>query len=177
MNEHPRPPVIPDAARHDAFRGAMRSLAGAVSVITAGFGDERSGLTATSVSSLSIDPPTLIACINRNASTWPLIQRHRHFGVNVLAPHHEVVADRFAGRHGVKGAARYAGADWLELVTGAPILADAVVAIDCELEEAIDRHSHSIVIGRVRAIHAGLGDADAALIYWRGAYGAVTHHR
>jgi flavin reductase (DIM6/NTAB) family NADH-FMN oxidoreductase RutF len=156
----------------DAFRIAMRSLAGAVSVITAGVAGERSGLTATSLSSLSIDPPTLLTCVNRNASMWPLIQRHRHFGVNILAPQHQPIADRFAGKGGIKGEQRYQGANWLELGTGAPILADAVAAFDCELEETIDRHSHSIIIGRVRAVHTG--GTDGALVYWQGAYSGIA---
>lgn len=89
--------------RHDntsaqAFRAAMRHLAGGVSVITTGSGAERNGLTATSVSSLSAEPPTLIVCINRQASAWPLIARHRAFGVNVLGSDQIEIGERFSGR-------------------------------------------------------------------------------
>ena len=58
------------------FRGAMRQLTGGVSVITAGHGSDISGMTVTSVSSLSVDPPTLIVGINRGASSWPLLKRY-----------------------------------------------------------------------------------------------------
>jgi flavin reductase (DIM6/NTAB) family NADH-FMN oxidoreductase RutF len=165
------PPVASPAVASDAFRGAMRHLAGAVSIVTVGRGAERNGLTATSMVSLSVDPPTLLLCVNRSASAWPLLVRHGHFGVNVLAASQAAIADRFAGRNGEKGAERFAGAEWLDLATGAPILADALVAFDCELEERIDRHSHAILIGRVRALHGV--PADDALLYWRGAYGAI----
>jgi flavin reductase (DIM6/NTAB) family NADH-FMN oxidoreductase RutF len=170
--EERHPPVT-----NDGFRGAMRHLAGAVSIVTAGLGTERNGLTATSVVSLSADPPTMLVCVNRSASAWPLLVRHGHFGVNVLAASQQPIADRFAGRNGEKGAARFEGARWIQLASGAPILADALVAFDCELEERIDRHSHAILIGRVRALHGvgGTGGAPGTdpLLYWRGAYGAI----
>lgn len=151
-----------------SFKAAMRELAGGVAVITAGEGDERTGMTATSVTSLSVAPPTLLVCINQNASTWPAIRRWGSFGVNLIGADQAEVADRFTGRGGLKGAERYAGADWTRLVTGAPILSGALAALDCEVEETLDRHSHVIVIGRVRAVHVGGG--EAASVYWRGRY-------
>ena len=66
------------------FRGAMRQLTGGVSVITAGRGMDISGMTVTSVSSLSVEPPALIVSINRGASSWPLLERYGFFGVNIL---------------------------------------------------------------------------------------------
>ena len=71
--------VIPDD-----FRRAMRHLMSAVSVITAGRDDNVSGMTVTSVSSLSVDPPSLIVSVNRASSSWPLLREHGIFGVNVL---------------------------------------------------------------------------------------------
>jgi len=64
------------------FRDAMRRLTGGVSVITAGRGGDVSGMTVTSVSSLSVDPPALIVSISREASSWPLVTRYGFFGVN-----------------------------------------------------------------------------------------------
>jgi flavin reductase (DIM6/NTAB) family NADH-FMN oxidoreductase RutF len=152
-----------------ALRDAMRHVAGSVAVITAGRGEDRTGLTATSAVSLSLEPPTMIASVNRNASAWPVIQRHRHFCVNLLATHHREVAERFAGKDGVKGSARYADAAWTTLATGAAALADAIAVIDCALEEAIERHSHAIVIGRVMAVKINGGEG---LFYGHGRFGA-----
>lgn len=104
----------------------MRKLAGAVSVLTVGQGEERTGLTATSVTSLSVEPPTLLICVNRATSSVVPLLKERAFAINVLRPHHEPVADRFAGKGGLKGPARYDGADWTRLSTGAPVLADAL---------------------------------------------------
>ena len=152
-----------------SLKDAMRQVVGAVSVVTVGDGAERTGLTVTSAVSLSLDPPTMVVSVNRAASSWPAFQRYRHFCVNLLASHHLEVADRFAGRHGVKGAARYEGARWEQLVTGAPALADAVASIDCAVEEFIERHSHAILIGAVKGLRINGG---APLVYGQGSYGS-----
>ncbi len=157
-----------------SLRDVMRHLVGGVSVITAGVGDDRTGLTVTSVTSLSVEPPTMLFCINRNASAWPVIRRHRHFCVNILAEHHRTVADRFAGRGGVKGVDRYAGSRWVALATGALALEDALAAIDCEVEETIERHSHAIVIGAAKTLRVGDGDA---LAHQHGQYGTYRTAR
>jgi flavin reductase (DIM6/NTAB) family NADH-FMN oxidoreductase RutF len=153
------------------LKDAMRQLVGGVCVITAGLGDERTGLTATSAASLSVTPPTMIVCVNREASALPIIQLRRHFCVNVLAVPHREVADRFAGRGGVKGAERYAGAEWRALATGALALEGALASIDCEVEELVERHSHAIVIGAVKALQVRAGQP---LIYGQGEYGALA---
>ncbi len=79
--------------------------------------------------------------------------------------------ERFSGFGGVKGPDRYLGADW-ETVEGAQLLSEAPTAFACTVEEMIDRATHSIVIGRIRAIRT---KADAgALIYWNGQYRSLS---
>jgi flavin reductase (DIM6/NTAB) family NADH-FMN oxidoreductase RutF len=156
------------------FRKSMRHLAGGVSVITVGRGDDITGMTVTSVSSLSVDPPTLIVSINRESSSWPLLQRYGFFGVNILNADQLDIAERFAGKDGLKGAGRFAGAQWITRVSGVPLLAGALAAIDCEVEEIVERHSHAIVIGRVLDVQHS--SRRAALAYWRGQYVALDHH-
>ncbi len=151
-----------------AFRQAMRRLAGGVGLITVGSGADRTGLTATSVTSLSAEPPRLLVCINRDASAWPLIAEYGAFGVNLLGANQQDLADRFAGKTGEKGAARFAGTRWKSLATGAPLLEDALAAIDCTVEEIIERHSHAIVIGRIEAVD--IGQWSDPLLYWSGLY-------
>ncbi len=151
----------------------MRHLAGAVSVVTTGNGEHRTGFTATSVSCLSVAPPTILVCLNRDSSSWSTLLDHRSFCVNLLAHDHLHIADRFAGRSGAKGIERYEGAQWQSLKTGALALSGALAAIDCELEEAIDRHSHTILIGRVKDIV--LRDGAEPLLYWHGAYRLLSN--
>jgi len=153
------------------FRGAMRHLAGGVSVITAGRGGDISGMTVTSVSSLSVEPPTLIVSINREASSWPLIRRYGAFGVNMLAADQVDLAERFTGKGGLKGAERFRGLTATTLVSGVPLLHGVLAAIDCDVEHVVERHSHAIVIGRVLDIRTS-GRA-AALAYWHGRYVAI----
>lgn len=163
-NPAPRTPA-PEPAE---FRGAMRNFVGNCSLITAGAGVTRNGLVVSSAISLSAEPPLILACINRASSSWPLLHASGCFGLSSLGSTHQAVAERFSGAGGLQGAARFEGADWITAVTGAPLLADAVVAFDCTVEEMIDRATHSILIGRVHAIRSTPG--QGALIYWHGAY-------
>jgi len=156
------------------FRGAMRHLAGGVSVITAGRVRDITGMTVTSVSSFSVDPPTLIVSINRESSSWPLIKRHGCFGVNILTADQLDIAERFTGKGGFKGADRFAGAEWTASASGVPLLVGALASIDCEVEDIVERHSHAIVIGRVLDVQAST--RTAALAYWQGRYVAFDQN-
>lgn len=155
------------------FRAAMRRLAGGVSVITAGRGEDISGMTVTSVSSLSTDPPSLIVSVNRSSSSWPLLKRHPFFGVNILHADQLDVAERFTGKEGRKGADRFAGAEWERRASGVPLLVGALAAMECAVEDIIERHSHAIIIGRVLDIE--LSARNSALAYWQGQYLAIDH--
>jgi flavin reductase (DIM6/NTAB) family NADH-FMN oxidoreductase RutF len=159
MNSAVRTIKIDREASAGDFRSAMRHLAGGVSVITVGRGTEITGMTVTSVSSLSVDPPTLIVSINRESSSWPLLKTCGFFGVNIVNADQLDVAERFAG------------AQWITLVSGVPLLAGALAAIDCEVEDFVERHSHAIVIGRVTDMQ--LSPRGAALTYWQGQYVAI----
>jgi flavin reductase (DIM6/NTAB) family NADH-FMN oxidoreductase RutF len=155
----------------DDFRDAMRHLAGGVSVITVGRGNDIAGMTVTSVSSLSVDPPSLIVSINRASLSWPLLKHHGAFGVNILTADQLEVAERFTGKGGLKGAERFAGTEWITGASGVPLLAGALAAIDCEVEDIVERHSHAVVIGRV--LDMRLSSRTAALAYWQGQYVAI----
>jgi flavin reductase (DIM6/NTAB) family NADH-FMN oxidoreductase RutF len=168
---HAANPVATAPADAAYVKRALRNLAGGVSVITAGRGDDRTGATVTSATGLSMDPPTMIVSINKGSSTWPVISRYGHFCVNILAEDQQEIASRFAGVGGVKGVARYEGADWTVLASGAPVLTNALAAIDCEVEEIIERHSHAIILGRAVAVLSGSG---RSLIYHNGGYGRLV---
>jgi flavin reductase (DIM6/NTAB) family NADH-FMN oxidoreductase RutF len=157
------------------FRAAMRRLVGGVSVITGGAGSEISGMTVTSVSSLSADPPSLIVAVNRASSSWPLLRQHRYFGINILSADQLDIAERFTGKGGLKGAERFAGAEWIERASGARLLSGALAAIECEAEDIIERHSHAIIIGRV--MHVELSADAPALAYWHGDYVAIDREQ
>jgi len=171
MNSVVRAVSIETEVTASDFRNAMRQLTGGVSVITAGRGRDISGMTVTSVSSLSVDPPCLIVSLNRESSSWPLVKRYGFFGVNILTSDQIDIAERFTGKGGLKGADRFAGAKWTTRASGVPLLADALAAIDCEVEDVVERHSHAIVIGRV--LDVAVSARTAALAYWQGRYVAI----
>jgi flavin reductase (DIM6/NTAB) family NADH-FMN oxidoreductase RutF len=171
MNTAVRDITIDPFVTSDEFRGAMRHLTGGVSVITTGRGKDISGMTVTSVGSLSVEPPSLIVSINRTASSWPLLKRYGAFGVNILTSDQVEIAERFSGKGGSKGAERFSGAEWTTRASGVPLLVGALAAIDCEVEEVIERHSHAIVIGRVLDLQ--ISSRTAALAYWQGQYVAI----
>jgi flavin reductase (DIM6/NTAB) family NADH-FMN oxidoreductase RutF len=171
MNTAVRNMAIDPVVTTDDFRGAMRHLAVGVSVITAGRGKDISGMTVTSVSSLSVEPPALIVSINRASSSWPLVKRYGFFGVNILTSDQVEIAERFTGKGGLKGADRFAGAEWTTRASGVPLLTGALAAIDCEVEDIVERHSHAILIGRVLDLQ--LSGRTAALAYWQGRYVAI----
>ena len=160
--------MTPDQPSPSEFRDAMRALVGNCSVITTGSGDRATGLVVTSAISLSAEPPLLLACVNRASTSLQVMKDCGSFGWSSLGAAHQAVAERFSGQGGIKGPARYDGAEWETAVTGARLLVGAPSAFDCTVEEMIDRATHSILIGRVRAIRT---TADAgALVYWHGAY-------
>jgi len=155
-------PVDADGA---AFQFAMREFASGVAIVTCGEGDSRAGCTVTALASLSLSPPSLVVCISRGAATLARLRESGAFAVNVLGAQHQSLADRFAGRGGVMGAARFARGDWATLVTGAPLLSDALAGIDCRVEDIVERHTHAIIIGAAVAVRRG--DHGPALAHWR----------
>jgi len=128
-------------------------------------------MTVTSLSSLSVEPPALIVSINRASSSWPLVKRYGFFGVNILNSDQVEIAERFTGKGGLKGADRFAGAEWTTRASGVPLLTGALAAINCEVEDIVERHSHAILIGRVLDLQ--LAGRTAALAYWQGRYVAI----
>jgi flavin reductase (DIM6/NTAB) family NADH-FMN oxidoreductase RutF len=158
----------------DCFRQAMRELAGGVAIVTVGQGPDRTGFTATSVGSLSVEPPRLLVCLSETALSWKELQKWPYFGVNILRADHRVLADQFAGRGGLEGEDRYRGAKWTTLSTDGPaILDDALAGAECVIEEILLRHGHAIIIGQVRTILLH-GDGQP-LVYWQGAYRDINH--
>jgi flavin reductase (DIM6/NTAB) family NADH-FMN oxidoreductase RutF len=152
-----------------AFKTGMRHLAASVCLITTRHGAERGGLTATAVCSVSAQPPQLLVCVNREASAHPLIVASRIFAVNVLAPCHRKIAERFAGMDGVEGDDRFVDlGDWCALATGAPVLNGCPVTFDCRVVHTTVAGTHTVVIGEI--IDVALDATNLPLLYAGGAF-------
>jgi flavin reductase (DIM6/NTAB) family NADH-FMN oxidoreductase RutF len=155
-----------------AFRHAMRALSSGVAIIACGEGEARAGCTATSLASLSLAPPTLIVCLARSSSTLAGLREAGAFSISLLAARHQALAHRFSGHSGVHGPRRFDSTQWGTLSTGAPVLAGAIAAFDCLVEEVIERHSHAIVLGAVMSLKEGVD--EAVLARRRGEYAPLV---
>ena len=144
----------------------MRLVPEPVAVIATSDGKSRAGLAATAWNSLSIDPPTLLVCVNRNASAHPVIQRAGAFSVNLLRAEDADSLEIFSSKRGLRGDDRFLTGVWTTGPEGQPIMKDAVVSFECKLEDMHDHSSHTILIGTVGQI---MGRRDgAAMLYLNG---------
>ena len=151
------------------FKQAMRQCAGAVALVTVGAEHgKRTGLTVTSACSLSDSPPSLIVCVNRNASAHARIREEGAFAINFLGEEHAVLALTFSGQMGVNGDDRFAFGQWTKGATGAPVLTDAVSSFDCVLAQEFETKTHSIFVGEVR--HVAHTAQVTPLVYLRSGF-------
>ena len=147
----------------------MRRLAASVTVLTTRLDDEaRVGMTATAVTSVSGDPPTLLCCVNRANATRTAFAQAGVFAVNVLAAGDNDLATRFATPMAPEE--RFTSGAWTTLATGAPILETAVASFDCRIMQTTEIGSHSIFFGEVLAV-ALRGPHVMPLLYAHGGYG------
>ncbi len=149
-----------DAAR---FRQTMGQLATGVTVVTVRTPAGGFGMTASSVTSLSLDPPLLLVCVGKDAAIHDALLGTPRFGVNVLAGRQDAVARRFADRN----SQRIAPEELQLSPGGVPILAGALARIECERREHFAAGDHTIVTGQLEWSDVGAG---RPLCYIRGAY-------
>lgn len=135
------------------FRNAMARVCAPVNVITTNGPSGRGGFTATAMCSVTDEPPTLLVCMNSRSTQAQLFLENRSFCVNVLTGEHKGLASSFAGAQ-PDMAARYASADWIELPSGSPALADAIVSFDCRLVDSHRVGTHHVFIGEVTHIRS-----------------------
>jgi len=142
----------------------MGSLPTGVTVVTAGGPDGPAGATANAVSSLSLEPMLMLACLDRGSRTLLAVQAANRFGVNVLHAGQEAVARAFATKAPV--ADKWAGVEWRER-DGVPAIDDALAWVACDLRDVIAGGDHVIVTGEVTGLETSEGDP---LIFHRGRY-------
>ena len=156
----------------EAYRDAMALLGAAVSVITTDGTAGCCGFTASSVCSVTDDPPTLLVCMNRGSELNAVFKANGVLCVNTLAAAQEALSGLFAGVGEPAMPARFAAAAWSRLETGSPVLQDAVVSFDCRIAQVTEVGTHSVLFCEVAAL--GLGAGLEGLIYFRRAYHRVA---
>ena len=152
------------------YREAMARFGAAVSVVTTDGPGGRFGFTASAVTSVTDDPPTLLVCVNRRNDSHPALMANRAFCVSTLSAGQEAISNMFGGAT-TEQATRFAVGAWHALDTGAPALIGAVVAFDCRVVQITEIGTHSVVFGEVVAIEHG--DEHDGLIYFGRAYHPV----
>jgi flavin reductase (DIM6/NTAB) family NADH-FMN oxidoreductase RutF len=150
----------------DEFRAAMSAVPAGVVVVSARDGSGYRGLTASSFTSASLEPPLVLVCLDRLTRTRDAIAESGRYAVSVLERSQEFVAERFAGR------APLVGPEWRDVPhdlgdAGLPVVRGCVAWFECELRELLPAGDHDIAIGEVTATGRGPGEP---LVLWDRAY-------
>jgi flavin reductase (DIM6/NTAB) family NADH-FMN oxidoreductase RutF len=151
-----------------AFWRTLGQRAIGSTIVTARSAEGPAGLLGLSATHLCAEPPLMLVSIDKRTSALPTVLAAGHFAVNFLGRDASAIADTFGGKGDLKGAARFEIGSWGKLTTGAPVLMTALGAMDCKLEETIERHNICMVIGRVVDVLTGSGSHP--LIHFRGSF-------
>jgi flavin reductase (DIM6/NTAB) family NADH-FMN oxidoreductase RutF len=154
-----------------AFRAALGSFPTGVAVMTSEVDGVPHGMTANAVSSVSLDPPMVLVCVDRTAHMAAVVERAGRFALSILAADQAELSTRFADPARGLGAREFEGLTVERGTTHVPLLPGAVAHIECEVGRIVPAGDHLVVLGDVVALDS---TADAPLAYLRGRYGAVT---
>lgn len=161
--------VPPREADAEALRGAMRLFPTGVTVVTSGNEEKAEGMTANAVISVSLDPPLFLVSVHRDARLNPRIKEEGYFAVSILADDQEGLSRLFASPERSSGLPAVHSLGGGYGVTGAPLAAGSLAAIECELESTYPGGDHDLFLGRVVAVR--LGDTrKGPLVYHEGSY-------
>ncbi|MFB9949224.1 flavin reductase family protein [Rhizobium puerariae] len=161
-----------DPSPADAFRVAWRGFGSTVTLVATAFDGMRHAMLATAVSSVSMEPPSLLVCVNRSASAFPSLQRRGAFSLALLGADLAAMSLRLPQ---AKGEERFSQGNWDSFSApgsaahGLPWLRDAQATVFCETDDVHAYGTHVIFIGRVLAIE-NAGRVDP-LLYCTGQYG------
>jgi flavin reductase (DIM6/NTAB) family NADH-FMN oxidoreductase RutF/DNA-binding GntR family transcriptional regulator len=156
--------ALPELVDQGLFRDVIGRFATGVTIVSTRHDDADLGTTASAVSSLSMDPPMLLVCMNRTSETGQAILASGRFAVNILGEDQADVAMRFA----TKGADKFAGVGTERGRGDVPLVADALACLECRVNETATGGTHTVFLAHVE--HARATDRDP-LTYFRGRFG------
>jgi flavin reductase (DIM6/NTAB) family NADH-FMN oxidoreductase RutF len=137
----------------EELRAAMRAWTSGVTIVTAAHEGEQHGMTVSSFTSVSLEPPLIIISLQDTTRTRELVYHAQAFGVTILASDQEAISNRFAGRNpGSEN--RMAEVETETLVTGAPLIKGGLAYIDCRVKQSIDVGPNTLFVGEVVATRA-----------------------
>jgi len=151
------------------FKNAMSLLSSAVNIVTTASDSGRYGFTASAVCSVTDTPPTLLVCMNKASRSHEHFIENKILTVNVLSADHQHISNIFASK--LETEERFKHGNWATLKTGSPVLKDALVSFDCQIEQIQEVGTHSIFMCRVVAIEQS--QKEESLVYFNRAYHQV----
>jgi flavin reductase (DIM6/NTAB) family NADH-FMN oxidoreductase RutF len=150
----------------EEFREVISHFASGVTVITAHHDERAFGTTASAVTSLSLDPPMLLVCMNKRSETGRAVADSKHFGVNILGVDQVELAERFARKGGDKfEGVRVKAGKW-----GEPLFEDALATLECRVAEETTGGTHYVFLAEVES---GTARGGTPLAYFRGEFGRL----
>ncbi|ARQ61530.1 MULTISPECIES: flavin reductase family protein [Rhizobium] len=155
----------------DAFRSIMRRFPATVTVISACRNGADHGMTATAVTSLSMEPPSLVICLNNRTYLHDMLLEAPEFAVNVLTDRQVAVSEGFSGK--VAPELRFDSSEWVRHGRGMMVLETAHASVVCRRMGAVPYGTHTIFIGQV--IDTRLSEATVPLMYENASYCAPRH--
>jgi flavin reductase (DIM6/NTAB) family NADH-FMN oxidoreductase RutF len=162
LGDHPEPVTA------EVFRSVFRDHAARVVVVTAPGDPSPAGFTATSLSSVSLQPPLVSFAVARTASAWATVSRSRRLAVHLLAADQEWLAATFA----TSGIDRFAAVRWRPAPGGEPVIDGCAALLTCEVVQHVPAGDHVLVVARVA--EARVNRSGSPLIYHDGGYASVS---
>jgi flavin reductase (DIM6/NTAB) family NADH-FMN oxidoreductase RutF len=157
----------PVSEESEPLRSAMRAWTTGVAIVTAAHAGRQHGMTVSSFTSISMDPPLVVISLSTGSHTHELVRLAGAFGVTILAASQQAISERFAGRQAAD-ADRMVGLQTETFVTGAPFIKGGLTFLDCRVTQTIDAGMNTLFIAAVLAVRGD--DHDAPLVYHDRAY-------
>ena len=160
----------PMAITPSEYRAALRHFAAGVTVVTTRDADgQPSGLTASAFTSVSLEPPLVLVCVDRQAASHPAFEAHGWFAVNVLARNQAHLSRHFAESGGDK----FSGVAFREGIARLPLLEGVLATVECRLIARHEAGDHTIFVGQVEGVTV---EGGHPLVYFRGEYHQLEPH-
>lgn len=152
----------------ETFRRVRGRIASGIAIITARDGHQDVGMTVSTLCSVSLSPPLILVCVDRQASMHDLLVQHPKLGVSIVATEHEAHSRRFADRNAIQ---RFDGVPFTRGKSMVMLLDDAMAHLECQLVRHHEAGDHTIFIAEVE--RGALGEGRP-LLYFRGGYAQLA---
>lgn len=161
-------PAAPPQSDKRAYRRALGAFATGVCVVTADTSEGPLGITVNSFTSVSLDPPLILWCLDEASDRWPAFAAADRFAVHVLNAEGQPDSERFAW-----GICRLEADEYVADPDGPPLMPHAVARFVCSTADRIQMGDHMVIVGRVESFESAPGDA---LVFYKGRYGRAEGH-